>query len=251
MANPLVLRLEHAVSLTADDRRLLEDLAREGRRVGPREDLIREEDPPEAVYLVLDGFACRYKTLPDGRRSITAYLVPGDFCNLHVTILGEMDHTIGTLAPCTIVEIEQATIHDLTCRSPRIARALWWSTLVDEGTLREWLVSLGKRPADRQLAHLLCELRLRLLTVGKASSNSYSLPLTQEELADSMGITPVHVNRVLQQLREDGLIRLQDRMLTVPDIERLEAFAGFNPNYLHLREKPGRLPADERPKVTA
>ncbi len=169
-----------------------------------------------------------------------ALLVPGDLCDLHAAILGAMDHGIATLSPCTVAAIPRATVEDLTTNHPRINRALWWSTLVDEATLREWLVNMGQRPADRQLAHLLCELRVRLDTVGLvAEGGSYELPLTQEELADVLGLSPVHVNRVLQQLRGDGLIATRGKTLTIRDVARLEAFAGFDPNYLHLMPGPG------------
>jgi CRP-like cAMP-binding protein len=232
--NPLIMKLEHGADLTDEDRQRLRDVTVVGREVGARQDIIREGDEPNGVHLVMSGFACRYKSLSDGRRSIMAYLVPGDFCDLHVSILGEMDHTIATLTPCTIVDISHQQIAELT-RQPRIARALWWATLVDEGVLREWLVNMGQRAADLQMAHLLCELLVRLQTVGHATKNSYLFPLTQDELADTLGISAVHINRVLQQLREDGLIVLKDRRLTVTNVERLMIFAQFNPNYLHLR----------------
>lgn len=236
MSNPLTLKLEQGAALEASDRARLESVVAVTRRVLPREDLIREGEVPENVRLVLDGFACRYKVLPDGRRSIVAFLLPGDFCDLHVAILGSMDHAICALTPCTIVEIPRSTIDDLTQNYPRITRALWWATLVDEGILREWLVSMGQRPSDKQLAHLLCELLLRMQVVGRATENSYFLPLTQEELGDTLGISTVHVNRVLQQMREDGLIKLQGRTLTIPDVEKFKQFAEFNPNYLHIRD---------------
>lgn len=235
--NPLILKLEHGARLTDEDRRLLRSVAVETRLVDARQDLIREGEVPDAVHLVLDGFACRYKMLDDGGRSIVAFLLPGDFCDLHVAILGHMDHSIGTLAPCIVVEIPRVKIEELTTH-PRIARALWWATLVDEAILREWLVSMGRRPAHKQLAHLLCELLFRLRAVGRASDGMFELPVTQEELGDALGVSTVHVNRVLQQLREDGLISLQGRLVTILDLPALTRFSTFNPNYLHLRNGP-------------
>jgi len=181
----------------------------------------------------------RYKLLPDGGRQIMAYLVPGDFCDLHVSILGEMDHGIGALSACEVAYISRRTVEDLTTNRPAITRALWWATLVDEGTLREWLVNMGRRPADQQMAHLFCELLVRLQSVGLATQTSYEFPLTQAELADTLGVSDVHVNRMLQQLRADGLITLQGKRLTIPDVERLHEFAGFDPNYLHLTKRRG------------
>ena len=229
-------------ALTAEDRIRLDSVTRYTRKVGAREDLIREGDEPSQVHLVLDGFACRYKTLPNGRRQIMAFLIPGDFCDFHVAILGTMDHGIATLTPCTMVSIPVETIEDLTTHHPRISRALWWCTLVDEAILREWLVNMGQRPADQQAAHIFCELLVRLQSVGRATDNSYSFPLTQEEFGDALGLSVVHVNRTLQQLRETGFIILRGGTLTIPDVDRLKAFAGFNPNYLHLTLRPNSPP---------
>jgi CRP-like cAMP-binding protein len=240
MSNPLVFKLQHGADLTDEDRAVLQAIISRTREVGPREDLIREGDKPEHVRLVLEGFAFRYKMLADGQRQITGYLVPGDFCDLHVWILGEMDHSIGTLTRCTIVEIPGETINELTARYPRIARALWWATLVEDAVTREALVNMGQRPADRQLAHFLCELLVRLQAVGRASETSYEFPVTQEDLGDTLGLSTVHVNRTLQKLRDDGLITLKGKTLTIPDADALKRFAGFNPNYLHLRRSENK-----------
>ena len=234
MTNPLILKLEHGAKLIAEDRVRLDSVVRHPRRVGAPHDLIHEGEAPSDVHLVLDGFACRYKDLPNGRRQIIAFLVPGDFCDFHVAILGAMDHGIKTLTSCTLVRIPNETIEDLATRA-RIRRALWWCTLVDEAILREWLVSMGQRPATEQAAHVFCELLVRLQTVGRASDNSYAFPLTQTEFGDALGLSVVHVNRSLQHLRREGLIVLQDGTLTIPDVNRLKDFAGFNPSYLHLQ----------------
>jgi len=234
MGNPLTMKLEHGSKLTPGDRQRLDALLETSRLIEANEDLIRENDPPRHVRLILEGFVCRYKILENGRRSIVAYLVPGDICDLHVAILHRMDHAMCTLTPCNVVFISPETIEDLTTNYPRIGRALWWATLVDAGILREWLVNLGQRPSDQRLAHFFCELLMRLQTVGLADENSYPLPLTQEALADTLGISTVHVNRVLQQLREDGLVVFRDHRLIIPDVEQLKEFAGFDSNYLHL-----------------
>lgn len=242
MSNPLIMKLEYGASLTDADRAVLQDLTRKTRRVARHSDISPEGERPENVHLVLEGFACRYKTLADGRRQIMAFLVPGDFCDLHVAILGEMDHSIGTGWGCTIVELPRSAIEDLTAHHPRITRALWWATLVDEGTLRAWLVNMGQRDADRQMAHLVCELLVRLRVVGLVSDDSFAFPITQDDLADTLGITGVHVNRVLQDLRSQGLLEWKSKRLYIPDVERLMAFAEFDPKYLHLK----RRETDER-----
>jgi CRP-like cAMP-binding protein len=240
MANPFLLKLQHGAELTDADRAALEKAASDVRQVKAHEDLIREGDKPDHVHVVLEGFAFRYKILPDGQRQIMAYLVPGDLCDLHVSILGEMDHAIGTITPCKVAYIPRREIEELTEKHPRINRALWWATLVDKGTLREWLVSMGRREADKQMAHIFCELLVRLQTVGLATEDSFELPMTQEELGDTLGLSTVHVNRVLQQLRGDGLITLKGKHLAIHDVERLKEYAEFDPNYLHLRKRPSQ-----------
>jgi CRP-like cAMP-binding protein len=245
MPSPLVLKLARNASLLADDIRLLEGLAVNSQHHDPRVDLITEGDNPAHVRLVLEGVACRYKLLRGGRRAIVAYLLPGDFCDLQVTILGEMDHSIATITPCVVAEIPGQKIRDLMAASPRIARALWWATLVDEGTLREWLVNLGQRRGPVQMAHLFCELLWRLQLVNMASEDSFVLPMTQQELSDTLGMSSVHGNRVLQQLREQGLVSLQGRRLRIPDLGRLQEFAEFNPNYLHMTPKTDAIPEND------
>jgi CRP-like cAMP-binding protein len=241
MLNPFFQKLNLGAALTDEDRQVLGQVTADVRQVGPHVDLIRSGDTPDVVHLILKGFACRYKILPDGQRQIMAYLVPGDLCDLHVAILGTMDHSVATLTPCKVVCIPRRTVAELTEHHGRINRALWWATLVDEATLREWLVNIGRRPADRQLAHLFCELLLRLQAVGLAPENRYELPMTQAELGDTLGLSAVHVNRMLQQLRADGLIALKGGSLTINDVERLKEFAGFDPTYLHLtRRDSGR-----------
>jgi CRP-like cAMP-binding protein len=170
-----------------------------------------------------------------------AYLVPGDICDLHVAILGEMDHSIATLTACKLAHMSQETVLELTTKHPAINHALWWNTLVDEAILREWLVTMGRRPADKQMAHLFCELLIRLQTVGLAGDDSFDFAVTQEELGDTLGLSSVHVNRVLQQLRDDDLIVLKDKRLTITDVAGLKEFADFDPNYLHLTRKEHRL----------
>ena len=204
MENLLTRKLESFAPLSGDDRRLLDDVVRASRPVEAHQDIIREGEAPKDVHLILKGFACRYKLLKNGRRQIVAYLVPGDFCDLNIFILSAMDHNIGTLSQCTVVDIPPNRILEMT-ELPVLARACWWVTLVDEATLREWLLNLGQREAAPRIAHLICELLMRLRVVGLANGNSYELPVTQAEIADTMGLTAVHVNRSLQTLRHMGL----------------------------------------------
>ena len=240
MVNLLTRKLEGFGPLPEADKHVLDAVIHEVRAVEPRVDLIREGEAPSEVHLILEGFACRYKMLPNGTRQIVAYLVPGDFCDLHVFILRKMDHSIATLSRCTVVKIPRPRVLELSER-PAIARALWWAALVDEATLREWLVNIGARSSEQRMAHLFCELLLRLRAVGLTNGDQYELPITQIELADTMGLTSVHVNRVLKRLRVDGLIAMKGRKLIILDVERLKALSGFNPNYLHLPDQNGKV----------
>jgi CRP-like cAMP-binding protein len=199
------------------------------------EDLISEGDEPKTIFLVLEGWACRYKTLEDGRRQILALFVPGDLCDLHVYILSKMDHSIAALTPLRFAKIAPSDLEELADAHPRVMRALWWESLVTAAIQREWLVSAGQRSAIESLAHLACETYLRLRLVGLAERDSCAFPLTQANIADALGLTQPHVSRVVRELNATGLATLQRRRLTVHDPAGLQALAGFNPNYLHFR----------------
>lgn len=235
VSNPLIAKLETFAALDSGDRRALLDACREAREVDADRDLIREGEHPDCIHLVLEGWAARYKVLPEGTRQITAFLVPGDFCDLHTTILSRMDHSIYTLTPSTVAFIPARVMEELPIERPALARALWWSTLVDEAVLRAWIVNLGRREALERIAHLICELHSRMRNVGLADDDRFDLPVTQEELADALGLTAIHVNRTLQRLRMEGLIALKARKLTILDVPKLRRLAGFEPGYLHAR----------------
>ncbi|MEA1832664.1 Crp/Fnr family transcriptional regulator [Methylobacterium durans] len=239
MTNLFIRKLELRASLSEADRHALEQATAKVMQVEANRDLIAQGDAPEHAFVILEGFACRYKLLPDGGRSIVAYLIPGDGCDLHASILPRMVHSIGTLTPCLVARIPYQTIKELAAYHPNIYKALWWSVLVDEAILLEWLVGVGRRPADKQVAHFLCEMMVRLQAVGLVAENSYRLPITQSELADTAGLSHVHVNRVLQDLRKERLIEQKRRGLLILDIERLKTFAGFVADYLHLNTGGG------------
>ncbi|GEO19422.1 Crp/Fnr family transcriptional regulator [Microvirga aerophila] len=234
MSNPLIRKLENFTTFSEDDKQALNKATQQVRHCRAREDIICEGDCPEVVNLLMEGYACRYKDMQDGRRQIIAYFVPGDLCDISVFILREMDHSIATVSPATVALIPRDTMLDLMVHHPRIAQALWWSTLVDEATLRAWIVNVAQRTAYERMAHLLCELFFRLRAVGLTNGHSCQLPVTQAELAETLGLTPVHVNRTLQDLRRDGLLELRGKVLTIFDLSALQRAAQFNPNYLHL-----------------
>lgn len=231
----LIRKLESFTRLSVLDRQALESITVEKqRRLGAREDIICEGDRPSHINLILDGWACRYKQLEDGRRQIISFFLPGDLCDSHVYVLQAMDHSIGTLTPVTFAEMSRESLVQITNRQPRIMQALWWDTLVSASIQREWTVNLGQRSATERVGHLLCELFVRLRTVGLTEGDGCLLPVTQADLADAMGLSTVHINRTLQELRGAGLIVLKGRHLTVPDLKALQVASLFNPNYLHL-----------------
>lgn len=239
LQNPLILRLAHPVDLSSDDRAVLMAITADMREVPRRTDIIHEGDRPDCVRVVMEGIACRYKLLRDGSRQITAFLVPGDLCNPHITRLQEMDHGIASVSPCMIAEIPPSTIRKLAARHPRVMDGLVWASLADESVMREWIVGLGRRMADRNMAHLICELYARLEAVELVEDQSFHMPITQNELSDALGITTVHTNRTMADLRDRGLIAFEGRWLKVLDLAGLRDLGQFNPQYLHLqRQRP-------------
>jgi CRP-like cAMP-binding protein len=204
-------------------------------RFAAHDDLMQDGVPTPSVNLILQGFACRYKLLPDGRRQIVGFLIPGDMCDLRLCFLQQTDHTICSLTLGSAAQFTRDSVLSLTERYPRLGRALWWSTLVDEAITREWLVNVGHRTAFERLAHLFCEMFSRLQAVGLVADNSCELPVTQTELADALALSSVHVNRVLMELRQTGLVMFRSRRLVIHDFEALKSVCGFNPDYLHLK----------------
>jgi CRP-like cAMP-binding protein len=229
------MKMEQFTPFSDQDKRLLNDITnRNQRHVGAREDIIREGEYSADLHLVISGLACRYKILEDGSRQILAFLVPGDLCDAEIFILNEMDHSIGTLTPSLIASIPGETIRDLLLNRPSVALALWWGTMQDEGVLRARIVDHGRRDAYSRIAFLIYEMLLRLRAVGIMDDATFEFPVTQTDLADATGLTPVHVNRMLQRLREERLIATEGKQWKVLDPAGLRKAANFNPNYLHL-----------------
>jgi CRP-like cAMP-binding protein len=244
MFNPLITKLEQFTHLSSEDQRVLQTLTSEPvRRYEPGTDSVREGDDPQAVRLVLSGWAYRYKQLPDGRRQVVALLLPGDLGDHNVFVLSEMDHSIGALSAVTLIEIPPAAFEAMMTAHPRVTRALYWESLVNAAVQREWMLNLGRRVATERLTHLFCEVFYRLRAIGLVQGDSCEMPLTQADLADVIGMTPVHVNRVLQTLRRQKLVELKGRRLTIPDLPALERVALFTPNYLHLGQVGVRFDA--------
>jgi CRP-like cAMP-binding protein len=238
MVSPLIRKLEQRDRVSDEEKQVLENLIAKVREVGADEDIIKEGDRPGESCLLLEGFAARYKVLSTGRRQITDFHVVGDFVDLHSFLLKTMDHGILALTQCRVGLVPHATLTEITEKYPHLARLLWLNTLIDSAVHREWLTAMGRRPANGHLAHLICELFLRLKIVGQADNGTIQLPITQAELGDALGLSTVHVNRVLQSLRADGLVRWQGSSLTILDWDRLQEVAEFTPTYLNLQHEP-------------
>ena len=235
MTNRFIEKLRSLVPLEDGDQAVLARATAKSRSVPTRRDLIREGDRPGPVFVVLEGWACRYKILPNGTRQVLAYLMPGDSCDLHIGLLAEMDHNIQTITPARVATIERGEMDEIIDRHPAIAKALYIAQLIDEGTMRAWITSMGRRTSIERVAHLMCELYLRARNIGLTAETELELPLSQLLLADSLGMTPVHLNRVLKQLRLSGAMTLKRGSLVIVDPLMLTEIAGFDENYLHRR----------------
>lgn len=233
MTLPPRLRLEQLVPLSSEDRQLLADAVVRTLDVGRNHDLIREGESPAECYFVLEGMVRRYKLLQDGGRQIVGFQVPGDLCDINGLIVGRMDHSLATVTRSRLAVIPKAALLRLEKR-PQISLALWKETVLDAAIAREWVANLGRRNAFQRVAHLLCEIGRRLEAAGEAEGGQFWWPVSQAEVADAMGLSSVHVNRVYQQLRRDGLLVTEGENILVPDWRKLEAAGHFTPDFLFL-----------------
>jgi CRP-like cAMP-binding protein len=238
MADPLVARLELFEPLSPEDMEALATLTERAILCGKRKDILREGDPAGSLYLMRKGWACRYTILPGDRRQIISFVIPGDLCNDHALLFHRMEHSIAALTPCEVGVIPPDRFLQVLTAHPRISRALYWSNLVMESVLRERIVTLGRRSATQRIAHLFCELLLRLRAAGLAKNHSYDLPLTQADIADTLGLNHVHVNRVIRTMRKLGLIKLRGHVLEIPNWDDLTALGEFDPRHLNGFVRP-------------
>jgi CRP-like cAMP-binding protein len=229
----LVLKLDSIADLGSEEKQALLDLPMRVRHIPADSDIVSEGDRPSECCLVLVGFVCRYKIISGGKRQIMSFHTPGDIPDLQSLHLKVMDHSLGTLVPSKVAFIAHQVLHDLVRRYPRLGAAFWRDTLIDAAIFREWMVGLGRRNAYQRVAHLICEMALRFRAVGLTDNHTYELPVTQAELADALGLSFVHINRTLMELRRDGLISLQNSTVSALDWEGLKAAADFDSTYLH------------------
>jgi CRP-like cAMP-binding protein len=234
---PIIRKLESIFTLSRDERQAVLDLPLQVTNLKADQDIVREGDRPTRSCALLEGFTAMFKVTAEGKRQITAFHIPGDIPDLQSLHLEVLDTSLATLTPCKVGFIQHEALQDLCERCPRIASALWRQTLIDASVFREWTVNVGRREAYARIAHILCELMVRMKAVGLAQDHTCPIPITQNEFADATGLSNVHVNRVLQALRADGLIVLKGDTLLVPDWDQLKQAGDFDPTYLHLQRK--------------
>lgn len=233
--NPLIERLDWFVTLGREECEVIASLTKTRRIARASETLCHEGIQPSGIYLIVSGVGFRYRYLPNGRRQILGYLLPGDLCDTQFVILNECDHNVGLLCDSEVAMISPSVLMSAMVQYPKIERALLMTSLVEAAMMREWLLNVGQRDACQKLAHFFCEISARINSLAnRRVAQGYDIPLTQLDLADTMGLTVVHVNRVLQQFRRDGLINWSRRHFEILNNERLEQIAGFDPSYLRI-----------------
>jgi CRP-like cAMP-binding protein len=235
----LLRKLETHRSLTRDDRAAILGLPHRVRHLEAQSYTVREGDRPERCAVLVTGYAFRHKLTGEGQRQILSLNIPGEALDFQNLFMPESDHNVQMLTRGIVAEIPMHAIEELVLAQPNVARAILGSSLVEASIFREWALNIGRRDSRSRIAHLLCEFAYRLTLQGIAPAGDYELPMTQEQLADATGLTPVHVNRVLKGLQAEGLIGRDRRILTFPDWQGLRDVADFNPRYLHPLELVG------------
>lgn len=245
-AASLISRFEHCMPLSSEEKNALQIHCGPVQAMPARSEIACEGDPAVGIHVIIEGFACRYRYLADGRQQMVGLVLPGDICCVRACVLTRMDHGIRSLSTLRASLLSRRSVLKLMDHFPRVARALWWFTFVEESITRAWLVNIGHRAAFDRMAHLFCEVYQRLQPVGLTRGTTFDLPLTQSDLGDALALSTVHVNRVLMEMRHRGLITLRNQQLTLHDPETLGRLAGFDPGYLHLESFP-RAPARASP----
>ncbi|WP_245239736.1 Crp/Fnr family transcriptional regulator [Methylobacterium variabile] len=232
LMHPIVRKLAAYGPLAPEEQAVLAGLGAGAQLVEGRLDLLSEGCVPDSAVLVLEGVACRYRHRRTGTRQITAYLLPGDLCDLDFVHLGRLNHSVATLGSCRVARVPREVLAGLTTQYPAVARALRLAKLAEEETTREWVMNVGCRSAIERVSHLLCELHERLRAVGWATKAGYDLPLTQQDLADTTGLSNVHVNRVLRQLRLMRVVEVGGKRVDILNLAALQEIAEFQADYL-------------------
>lgn len=229
-----LMRTRARHTITDEEETAIRALVREIREFPARTTFVHAGDRIHHSTILLDGLMCRYKDLRNGQRQIAELHVAGDFADLHSFSLKRLDHNVMTLTPCRVALVPHNRLEALSNTHPHLTRIYWFSTNLDAAIHREWVLSLGRRDAIARLAHLFCELHARLALVGLADETGYRLKLTQSDLAECLGLTPVHINRSLRQLREAGLMTFRSSRVELHDLKGLQVQAEFDPTFLYL-----------------
>ena len=227
-------RFETRGPLDDEDRAAIRALPFMPRTLEPAGYLVREGEAPEMCALLLSGFAYRHKVTGEGERQIIAVHMRGEFLDLQNSFLEVADHNVQALTRCEIAAVPVPALRKLAEEYPRVGKAMWVDTLIDAAIFREWIVNVGRRDSISRISHLLCEFALRLEAAGLSEEHRYEMPMTQEQIADCTGLTPVHVNRVLKELGRLGLIDRDKRSVAIVQWDRLQHIGDFNTRYLHL-----------------
>lgn len=235
----MVRKLEIRTPLTGADKAALLALPFTPRTLNAHSYTVREGDPPLGCAVLLSGYAVRHKLTADGARQIVGIHVPGDALDLQHLFLNVSDHNVQTLTRADVAVIERGPLHKLACERPAIMRAILVDALAEASIFREWLLNVGRRDSRSRIAHLLCEFAKRLEAAGLAEGDVYELPMNQEQLADAVGLTPVHVNRTLKSLEGEGLIERDRRRMFIRNWRGLGDVADFSDRYLHLESQAG------------
>jgi CRP-like cAMP-binding protein len=232
--SPILRKLQLWAELDAAEQQAILALPHNVRSVEAGTYVVREGEETKHACLLLSGFAFRQKTTGDGARSINAVHMKGDIVDLQNALLGVADHSVQALSQAEIAFIPRDAIVKLAFEKPRVGLAMWYDTLVDASIFREWILNIARRDARARIAHVLCEFGVRLEALGLGDRSSYQFPMTQEQLADVTGLTPVHVNRSLMAMESDGLLTRTQRYVAVADWQRLREVGDFDEAYLHL-----------------
>ena len=232
----LALKLKSFTDLSEKETSAIDALHKRSKKFVAGEDMVSQGLCDQSAYILTSGWACSYKILEDGQRQIVDFQIPGDFLGLRSILLNVSDHSIEPVTDIEAVKITSNDIVETVANTPKLAVAMLWAMSRDEAMVVEHLVGLGRRDAAQRVAHFFLELGVRLSLVGLASKDGYFCGLTQYLLADALGLTAVHVNRTLRQLREDGLLTFRDGLVSFDNYQRLVSFAQFDPGYMDAKE---------------
>ena len=229
----LIKRLRISSAIAEEDIKEIEALPISVRQYPAETAVVRDGERATDCCLIADGFCARSKTITSGKRQILSLHIPGEIPDLMSLFLHVMDHDLSTLTAATLGFISHETLQKLHRRRPVVAEMFWRDTLIDAAMFREWIVNVGQRPAPARLVHVMIELRERLRIIGRVDGASFEMPLTQEQIGEALGITAVHANRVIRQLREEGIVELHRGRVTVLDERKFLELADFDGRYLH------------------